>query len=180
MKENILGNSNLEVPPAGPSRTGLKVCNSPATLDRRKFLFAGLGLAVAPLLNPAAAAVPGAETSEPVGTKPISVRAYGTTGADRPLATMEIQRRALGPNDVLIEVLYCGIYHSDIHQARNEWSTDAPTSFPCVPGHESWVACKQWAVPSPNSKWETLEASAAWSIPAAPVKTVRPTVSKIG
>ena len=80
--------------------------------------------------------MPGAETSEPVGTKPISVRAYGTTGADRPLAAMEIQRRALGPNDVLIEVLYCGICHSDIHQARNEWSTDVPTSFPCVPGHE--------------------------------------------
>jgi alcohol dehydrogenase (NADP+) len=136
MKENILGNSNLEVPPVGRSRTGLKVCNSPATLDRRKFLFAGLGLAVAPLLNGAAAAMPGAETSEPVGTKPISVRAYGTTGADRPLAAMEIQRRAVGPNDVLIDVLYCGICHSDIHQARNEWSTDVPTSFPCVPGHE--------------------------------------------
>ncbi|ACG74566.1 Alcohol dehydrogenase GroES domain protein [Anaeromyxobacter sp. K] len=48
---------------------------------------------------------------------------------------MQIKRRAVGPNDVLLDVLYCGICHSDIHQARNEWSS-FPTVYPCVPGHE--------------------------------------------
>jgi uncharacterized zinc-type alcohol dehydrogenase-like protein len=49
---------------------------------------------------------------------------------------MSIERRALGPHDVLLDVLYCGVCHSDIHQARNEWSSWGPTQYPCVPGHE--------------------------------------------
>lgn len=69
--------------------------------------------------------------------KPIaSVLAWGTTGAKRPLGAMRIPRRALGSHDVLLDVLYCGVCHSDIHQARNEWPKSNPTFYPCVPGHE--------------------------------------------
>lgn len=49
------------------------------------------------------------------------------------LAHFEFERPAPGPEEVLIEVLYCGVCHSDIHQARNEWHN---TVYPCVPGHE--------------------------------------------
>ncbi|WP_199912256.1 NAD(P)-dependent alcohol dehydrogenase [Stenotrophomonas sp. ZAC14D2_NAIMI4_7] len=49
------------------------------------------------------------------------------------IAPMEIQRRAVGPHDVLIDVLYAGICHSDVHTVRGDWGTPA---FPCIPGHE--------------------------------------------
>ncbi|WP_448191319.1 NAD(P)-dependent alcohol dehydrogenase [Azospirillum sp. sgz301742] len=63
----------------------------------------------------------------------MTIRAYGTYGADKPLELLEITRRAPGPHDVQIEIAYCGICHSDLHQARAEW---AGTQWPCVPGHE--------------------------------------------
>ncbi|WP_233094010.1 NAD(P)-dependent alcohol dehydrogenase [Azotobacter chroococcum] len=46
---------------------------------------------------------------------------------------MQIERRAVGANDVLLDVLYCGVCHSDIHHVRSEWG---PDRYPCVPGHE--------------------------------------------
>jgi alcohol dehydrogenase (NADP+) len=49
---------------------------------------------------------------------------------------MQIQRRAVGANDVLLDVMYCGVCHSDIHQARNGWPVSQPTQYPCVTGHE--------------------------------------------
>lgn len=61
------------------------------------------------------------------------VKAYGTPAGDQPLAPLNITRRAVGAHDVQIEILYCGICHSDLHQARGEW---AGTLYPCVPGHE--------------------------------------------
>ena len=63
----------------------------------------------------------------------MTVLAYGTTAGDRPLAPMNISRRAPGAHDVQIEIDYCGVCHSDLHQARAEWQG---TLFPCVPGHE--------------------------------------------
>ncbi|MBP2315413.1 NAD(P)-dependent alcohol dehydrogenase [Azospirillum soli] len=63
----------------------------------------------------------------------MTIKAYGTYGADKPLEPMEITRRAPGPHDVQIDIAYCGICHSDLHQARAEW---AGTQWPCVPGHE--------------------------------------------
>ena len=60
-------------------------------------------------------------------------RAYATTDASAPLAPHTIERRAVGPKDVLIDIAFCGVCHSDLHQARNEWSG---TTYPCVPGHE--------------------------------------------
>ena len=61
------------------------------------------------------------------------VAAYATTGNTNPLAPFSIDRREPGPTDVQIEILYCGVCHSDIHQARNEWGGSV---YPMVPGHE--------------------------------------------
>ena len=61
------------------------------------------------------------------------VKAYAVTAADKPLAPFAFERRTLGPKDVLVDIKYCGICHSDIHQARNEWGNSL---FPMVPGHE--------------------------------------------
>lgn len=62
-----------------------------------------------------------------------TVHAYGAASASSLLAPMDIQRREPGEHDVEIEILYCGICHSDIHQARNEWGNSI---YPMVPGHE--------------------------------------------
>jgi len=63
----------------------------------------------------------------------IMTKTYAATSADKPLELFEIERREPRANEVTIEILYCGICHSDIHQARNEWHN---TNYPCVPGHE--------------------------------------------
>src|SRR6516164_4431935 len=92
-------------------------------LDRRKFLVAGMGATAAPWLTRVATGAPAAQTDAPVGKNPFSARAWGATSATSPLGAMEIERRAVGPNDVLLDIFYCGICHSDIHQVRNEWPT---------------------------------------------------------
>lgn len=61
------------------------------------------------------------------------VKAYGTKAAEAPLKQMIIQRRDVTAYDVEIEILYCGVCHSDLHTARNEWHG---TIYPVVPGHE--------------------------------------------
>ena len=63
----------------------------------------------------------------------MSVKAYGAYAGDKSLEPMQITRRAPGPHDVQIDIAYCGVCHSDLHQVRSEW---AGTVFPCVPGHE--------------------------------------------
>lgn len=60
-------------------------------------------------------------------------KAYAAQSATSPLAPFEIARRSPGPDDVQIEILYCGVCHSDLHTARNEWKN---TIYPSVPGHE--------------------------------------------
>ncbi|SIT38701.1 putative oxidoreductase, Zn-dependent and NAD(P)-binding [Paraburkholderia piptadeniae] len=62
-----------------------------------------------------------------------TTHAYAATDAQSKLAPFEFQRRELREHDVHIEVLFCGVCHSDLHQARNEWKN---TMFPVVPGHE--------------------------------------------
>ncbi|MCB4756971.1 MAG: NAD(P)-dependent alcohol dehydrogenase [Elusimicrobia bacterium] len=62
-----------------------------------------------------------------------AINAYATKSAAQPLAPFQITRRDVGLHDVLIDIKYCGICHSDIHQARNEWGGSL---FPMVPGHE--------------------------------------------
>ncbi len=63
-------------------------------------------------------------------------KAYSASSATSPLAHTVIPRREPTPRDVQIEILFCGVCHSDLHYARNEWSTLAQTVYPCVPGHE--------------------------------------------
>ena len=62
--------------------------------------------------------------------------ACGASDASSPLAPIKIRRRALAPRDVQLEVLFCGVCHSDLHQVRDEWHKTMPTTYPCVPGHE--------------------------------------------
>jgi uncharacterized zinc-type alcohol dehydrogenase-like protein len=63
-------------------------------------------------------------------------KAYSAASATLPLAHTTIPRRDPTPHDVQIEILFCGICHSDLHYARNEWSSLMQTVYPCVPGHE--------------------------------------------
>jgi uncharacterized zinc-type alcohol dehydrogenase-like protein len=62
-----------------------------------------------------------------------NIKAYGTQAADAPLDQLHINRRKPTAHDVEIEILFCGVCHSDLHTARNEWHG---TVYPCVPGHE--------------------------------------------
>ena len=62
--------------------------------------------------------------------------AYSAASATSPLASMSITRRDPTENDVQIEILFCGICHSDLHAVRDEWSEFMPTVYPIVPGHE--------------------------------------------
>ncbi len=63
----------------------------------------------------------------------MKVNAYTAQNATTTLAPVDIQRRDLGKRDVQIDILYCGVCHSDLHTVRNEWQG---TTYPCVPGHE--------------------------------------------
>lgn len=64
------------------------------------------------------------------------VKAYAAQSATSPMAPATIARRDATPDDVQIEILFCGICHSDLHQVRDEWNGFMPTVYPCVPGHE--------------------------------------------
>lgn len=70
---------------------------------------------------------------QPVSTETRTAKAYAAQSATSRIAPFSIERRALQPNDVAIEILYCGVCHSDLHQSRNEWHN---TIYPVVPGHE--------------------------------------------
>jgi|SRR5450631_2669783 alcohol dehydrogenase (NADP+) len=78
-----------------------------------------------------------AEEKNLTGTgKTYPAKAYGAQGATSALGAVAIQRRTPRPTDVQIEILYCGVCHSDLHQVRNEWESMMATVYPCVPGHE--------------------------------------------
>lgn len=62
-----------------------------------------------------------------------NIKAFGTEAADKPLHSLNINRRELQPHDVEMDILYCGICHSDLHQIKNEFGG---AMFPIVPGHE--------------------------------------------
>jgi len=78
--------------------------------------------------------------------------AYAAVSKTAPVAPFTIERREPGPHDVLIDILYCGVCHSDIHQARNEWDNSI---FPMVPGHE--IVGKVGKVGSQVRKWKVGE-----------------------
>lgn len=108
--------------------------NDPEKPDRRKVLLAGATLAAAPLLGGMAVAAPGSsDSAESVGTGAFKTRAWAAQDKNARFSPIEIDRRALGPKDVRIDILYAGICHSDIHAARSEWGA---ATYPIVPGHE--------------------------------------------
>src|SRR5450432_4622327 len=72
-------------------------------------------------------------STEKSNTKAFGYAAQSATSA---LAPFSFERRSPGPQDVQIEILYCGVCHSDLHQTRNEWQSFMPTTYSCVPGHE--------------------------------------------
>jgi uncharacterized zinc-type alcohol dehydrogenase-like protein len=72
-------------------------------------------------------------TSTPAPAETTTARAVGAQAPDAPLGTLEIQRRAIGPKDLRIDIKFCSICHSDIHFARGEWGK---IPYPAVPGHE--------------------------------------------
>ena len=74
-----------------------------------------------------------ATTEGTTTNKAKEVKAFGTKAADAALKQLHIQRRQPTPHDVEIEILYCGVCHSDLHTVRNEWHS---TIYPCIPGHE--------------------------------------------
>ena len=80
-------------------------------------------------------------------------KAYSVSSATSPFASATIERRNPTDQDVQIEILFCGICHSDLHQARNEWSGMMPTVYPCVPGHE--IVGRVTKVGSAVSKYKT-------------------------
>ena len=65
-----------------------------------------------------------------------TAKAYSATSERSSLASTKIQRRDPTDRDVQIEILFCGICHSDLHSVRNEWSEFMATNYPIVPGHE--------------------------------------------
>ena len=85
----------------------------------------------------------------------MSTKSYAAQTASTPLAPFAIERRELLPKDVKIDILYCGVCHSDLHQARNEWKNSL---YPCVPGHE--IAGKIVAVGSEVTKFKVGDLAA--------------------
>lgn len=66
----------------------------------------------------------------------IETKGYATNDSNAKFSPFNFERRDLGANDILIDIQYCGICHSDIHQAKNEWASMMPAAYPMVPGHE--------------------------------------------
>ncbi len=76
------------------------------------------------------------ETKETSRPATFSSKAFAASSGTSGFAAHKIQRRTPGPHDVQMEILYCGVCHSDLHQVRDEWKAVMPTVYPCVPGHE--------------------------------------------
>ena len=81
-----------------------------------------------------------------------NTKAYATTATKAPLAPFSLDRRQPGDHDVAIDIKFCGICHTDIHQARDEWGGGV---FPMVPGHE--IAGIVTAVGSKVTKFVTVQ-----------------------
>ena len=88
-----------------------------------------------PALGAPASGAPAVESSSPK-PKSYPAKAYAARSAASGLAPFSFVRREPLPEDVQIEILYCGVCHSDLHQVRDEWHDVMPTVYPCVPGHE--------------------------------------------
>src|SRR5688572_30023886 len=69
-------------------------------------------------------------------TQGIATKGFATHGPEAKFEAFDFARREVGPKDILIDVKFCGICHSDIHQAKAEWEPMIPSIYPMVPGHE--------------------------------------------
>ncbi len=111
---------------------------SSAVTARRKVIMAGAGLAALPIVAVSSSAFAKKAEAESavaaVDSGPYPTRAYGARSSGGTMAPVAIERRALRPNDVLLDVMYCGVCHSDIHAINSDWGK---TNYPCVPGHEA-------------------------------------------
>ena len=76
------------------------------------------------------------KTSLSPTTKTSVAKAYAARSPTSGMAPFTIRRREPRLQDLQIDILYCGVCHSDLHQVRNEWQNAMPTVYPCVPGHE--------------------------------------------
>jgi hypothetical protein len=106
-------------------------------------------------------------------TKAVATKGYATHGPDAKFAPFEFTRREVGANDILLDVAYCGICHTDIHQARAEWEPMIPSVYPMVPGHEIVGRISQVGADVPNSQSVISPGSAASSTHAANVSPAR-------
>ena len=97
----------------------------------------------------------------------MSAKAFAAQSATSPLAPFAIQRRDPAAHDVQIQILYCGVCHTDVHIARNEWKG---TTYPCVPGHEIIGRVTKVGAHVTKFKVGDPSASVAWSTPAAPAR----------
>src|SRR5215470_13496777 len=79
------------------------------------------------------AQMPAIKTEKP---QTFTAKAFAAQNASSGLAPFTVPRRSPRAQDVQIEILYCGVCHSDLHQVRDEWQVAMPTVYPCVPGHE--------------------------------------------
>ena len=105
-------------------------------------------------------------------------KAYSAASATSPLAVTSIPRREPTERDVQIEILFCGICHSDLHAVRNEWSGFMPTVYPIVPGHEIIGRVTRVGPAVKKHKGPAISPrSAASSIPTAPALNAKPGLS---
>jgi hypothetical protein len=100
-----------------------------------------------------------------------TAKAYAAQSSKSGMAAFTIPRRTPLPKDVQIEILYCGICHTDLHFVRNEFENSIPTTYPCVPGHEIIGRVVKTGSESQSSNPATWLESAAWSIPIAPARS---------
>ena len=99
---------------------------------------------------------------------------YAAKQAGGRLQPFAIERRAVGPRDVQIEIEYCGVCHTDIHFVNNDFGL---SSYPLVPGHEIIGRVDAVGVPSTISSPASASASAAWSTAAGTATPARRTSS---
>lgn len=105
-----------------------------ASLPRREFLKkSGATVLAAGAVVGASSSNSRAQATPPIGKEPFETRAYAAKSKTSGFAPITIVRRALGAQDVLLDILYVGICHSDIHAVHSDWGA---THYPVVPGHE--------------------------------------------
>ncbi|HEU5402614.1 MAG TPA: alcohol dehydrogenase catalytic domain-containing protein, partial [Terriglobales bacterium] len=79
---------------------------------------------------------PAVTPKDQASVKTYPAKAFAAQSPTSPLGPHTIHRREPRPTDVQIDILYCGVCHSDLHTVRNEWEAMMATTYPCVPGHE--------------------------------------------